>query len=317
MKKYVLYDREISHQKESFMENIIKLDSVDKYCELHGIEAQNPLVCVVDMKDAKNIPNHFTLSYGLYALFLKENVSCDIRYGRQKYDYEAGTVTSFAPGQVTHVDMLPGVVPKAKGLLFHPDLIKGTSLAQEMRNYTFFSYNSNEALHLSEDEKGIFNDCLDKIKIELDRPVDQFSRRLITMNIELLLDYCLRFYARQFVTREVTNKDVLTRFENYLEDYFISGKSKKEGLPSVKYFADKVCLSPNYFGDLIKKETGVSAQEHIQSKIIDLSKNMLLGTEMSINEISYELGFQYSQHFNRVFKKITELTPSAYRKNSR
>ena len=297
------------------MEDIIKLNSIDKYCELHGIGTQNPLVCVVDMKDAKYFPNHFTLNYGIYALFLKENVSCDIRYGRQKYDYEDGTVTFFAPGQVTHVNMLSGVVPKAKGLLFHPDLIKGTSLAREMRNYTFFSYNSSEALHLSEEEKGIFNDCLDRIKIELNRPVDRFSNRLIAMNIELLLNYCLRFYARQFFTREVTNKDVLTRFENYLEDYFDSGKPRVEGLPTVKYFADKVCLSPNYFGDLIKKETGMSAQEHIQNKIIDLSKDMLLGTEMSINEISDKLGFQYSQHFNRVFKKNTGFTPSAYRKN--
>ena len=299
---------------KAIMEEITKLNSIDKYCELHGMETPHPLVAVVDVKNATKLPNHFTLSYGIYALFLKENVSCAIQYGRQKYEYEEGTVTSFAPGQVTHVNLLPGVTPKCRGLLFHPDLIKGTPLAREMRNYTFFSYSSNEALHLSEEEKKIFNDCLDKIQIELDRPIDKFSKRLIAMNIELLLNYCLRFYARQFVTREVNNKDVLTRFENYLEDYFDSDLPKREGLPSVKYFADKVCLSPNYFGDLIKKETGMTAQEHIQNKIMDLAKSLLLGTEKSVTEISYELGFQYSQHFNRVFKKNTGLTPSGYRK---
>ena len=297
------------------MEEIIKLNSVDKYCELHGFETQHPLVGVFDMKDATKFPNHFSINYGLYALFLKENLACNITYGRQKYDYQEGTVTSFAPGQVTHVEMAPGMIPQAKGLLFHPDLIKGTPLAREIHNYNFFSYSSNEALHLSDEEKAIFNDCLEKIKIELNQPIDKFSKRLISMNIELLLNYCLRFYSRQFVTREVQNKDVLTRFEALLDDYFAGDKPKQEGLPSVKYFADKICLSPNYFGDLIKKETGMSAQEYIQNKIIDLAKSMLLGSEKTISEISYDLGFQYSQHFNRVFKKNTGFTPSAYRKN--
>ena len=297
-------------------EEIIKLNTVDDYCEMHGFERQHPLVAVVDLKDATKFPQDFTLNYGVYALFLKENLGCNIvRYGRQKYDYQEGTVTSFAPGQVTHVVMNPDMVPQAKGIVFHPDLIKGTPLAKEMRNYTFFSYSSNEALHLSDEEKRIFCDCLEKIRIELKRPADQFSKRLISMNIELLLNYCLRFYSRQFATREVQNKDVLTRFEDLLDDYFTGQKPHQAGLPTVKYFADKVCLSPNYFGDLIKKQTGVSAQEYVQGKIVDLAKSMLLGTEKTITEISYDLGFQYSQHFNRVFKKNTGLTPSAYRRN--
>ena len=297
-------------------EEIIKLNTVDDYCETFGFEKQHPLVAVVDLKDATKFPQDFTLNYGVYALFLKENLGCNIvRYGRQKYDYQEGTVTSFAPGQVTHVVMNPGMVPQAKGIVFHPDLIKGTPLAKEMRNYTFFSYSSNEALHLSDEEKRIFCDCLEKIRIELERPADQFSKRLISMNIELLLNYCLRFYSRQFATREVQNKDVLTRFEDLLDDYFTGQKPHQAGLPTVKYFADKVCLSPNYFGDLIKKQTGVSAQEYVQGKIVDLAKSMLLGSEKSITEISYDLGFQYSQHFNRVFKKNTGLTPSAYRRN--
>lgn len=299
------------------MEEIIKLNSIDKYCELHGLETQHPLVCVVDLKDATRFPDKITLNYGLYALFLKENLGCNIvRYGRQRYDYQEGTVTSFAPGQVTYVEMVPGVVPKARGLLFHPDLIKGTPLAHEMRNYSFFSYSSAEALHLSDEEKKIFCDCLDKIKRELEQPVDKFSKRLIAMNIELLLNYCMRFYSRQFVTREVANRDILTRFETLLDDYFTDSKPLTGGLPSVKYFADKVCLSPNYFGDLIKKTTGMTAQEYIQNKIMDLAKELLLGTEKTVSEISNELGFQYSQHFNRVFKKNTGITPTAYRKQS-
>lgn len=298
------------------MEDIIKLNTVDDYCELHGFEKQHPLVAVVDLKDGTKFPSEFSVNYGVYALFLKENLGCNIvRYGRQKYDYQEGTVTSFAPGQVSHVVMNPGMVPQAKGLVFHPDLIKGTPLAREMRNYTYFSYSSNEALHLSDEEKQIFLDCLEKIKMELNQPADKFSRRLISTNIELLLNYCMRFYSRQFETREVQNKDVLTRFESLLDDYFTGGNPHMAGLPTVKYFADKICLSPNYFGDLIKKSTSISPQEYIQNKIIDLAKSMLLGTEKSIAEISYDLGFQYSQHFNRVFKKNTGLTPSAYRKS--
>ena len=245
------------------MEEIIKLNSVDKYCELHGFETQHPLVCVVDMDDATKFPPEFSINYGIYAIFLKENFACNITYGRQKYDYQEGTVTSFAPGQVTHVTMNPNVRPKAKGLLFHPDLIKGTPLAREIHNYSFFSYSSNEALHLSQEEKRIFNDCLEKIKIELNRPIDKFSKRLISMNIELLLNYCMRFYDRQFETRKTANKDVLSHFEDLLNGYFISDKPKHFGTPTVSWFADQLHLSPNYFGDLIKKETGKSAIEHI------------------------------------------------------
>lgn len=299
------------------MEEIIKLTTVDKYNELFGYETRHPLVSVVDFKDMTKFPTKFNLNYGVYALFLKENLGCNIvKYGRQKYDYQEGTVTSFAPGQVTYVEMNPDLRPEGRGLIFHPDLIKGTSLAREMRNYTFFSYSSNEALHLSDEEKRIFCDCLEKIRIELDRPIDTFSKRIIAMNIELLLGYCMRFYARQFITRKVSNSDVLTRFEMLLDDYFATDKAKQEGLPSVKYFADKICLSPNYFGDLVKKETGMTAQEYIQNKIMDLAKELLLGTEKTVAEISYDLGFQYSQHFNRVFKKNTGLTPNAYRKEN-
>lgn len=289
------------------MKEVIKLDTVDQYNRLFGLETLHPLVSVVNLSEATRFPTHFTMNYGVYALFLK-NVKCgDIRYGRQIYDYQEGTVTSFAPGQVVEVDMPQGVRPNAHGLLFHPDLIKGTSLGQDIKHYSFFSYASAEALHLSEEEKSIFTDCLEKIRMELQHPIDKHSKRLISRNIELLLDYCMRFYERQFITRSESNKSVLVKFEALLDDYFQSDKPQTDGLPSVKYFADKVFLSPNYFGDLIKKETGKSAQEYIQTRMIDMAKEMIAGTEKTVSQIAYELGFQYSQHFNRIFKKNTGL----------
>lgn len=294
--------------------SIISLDSVDKYNRLFGLETLHPLVSVVNLSEATKFPTHFTINYGVYALYLKETVCGDIRYGKQTYDYQEGTITSFAPGQVAEIEMAEGVKPKAYGILFHPDLIKGTPLGSEIKRYSFFSYKSNEALHISEDEKKIFMDCLSKIKMELEHSIDRLSKRLIAGNIQLLLDYCLRFYERQFNTRAVVNKDILSRFESLLDDYFDNGRARTDGLPTVKYFADKVFLSPNYFGDLIKKETGKTAQEYIQTRLIDAAKEMIAGSDKTMSQIAYELGFQYSQHFNRLFKKNVGYTPNEYRR---
>lgn len=296
-------------------DEVIRLDAVDDYNRLFGLETLHPLVNVIDLSEATRFPTHFTVNYGIYALFLKDTKCGDIRYGKQKYDYQEGTITSFAPGQVSEMEMREGVKPAAKGIVFHPDLIKGTSLGQEIKSYSFFSYNSYEALHLSEDERGIITDCLSKIKRELVHPIDKLSKRLIARNIQLLLDYCMRFYNRQFVTRQEANKDVLTKFETLLDDYFMSGKTQTEGIPTVRYFAEKVFLSPNYFGDLIKRETGKTPQEYIQGHIIDTAKEKLLGTEKTVSQIADELGFQYSQHFNRVFKKNVGVSPNEYRRS--
>lgn len=296
------------------MDEIIKLDNVYAYNNLFGLETTHPLVSVVDMKEATRFPKEFTINYGVYAVFLKDLKCGDIRYGRQRYDYQEGTITCFAPGQVVHTEMYYDIKPSARGVLFHPDLIRGTSLGQEIKTYSFFSYSSNEALHLSSQEKEIFSDCLDKIRLELAHPMDKMSKRLISRNIQLLLDYCMRFYERQFITRSAANKDVLSRFESLLDEYFQGQLPETEGLPTVKYFADKVCLSPNYFGDLIKKETGKTAQEYIKNKIIDLAKEKIIATDKNVSQIAYELGFQYPQHFNRVFKKNVGCTPVEYRK---
>lgn len=296
------------------MEDVIKLDAVDQYNKLFGLETLHPLVSVIDLSKATLFPTHLRINYGVYALFLKDAKCGDIRYGRRVYDYREGTVVCFAPGQVVTTEMENGMKPSARGILFHPDLIRGTSLGKEIKQYSFFSYDSTEALHLSEQEKDIILDCLDKVALELEHAIDKHSKRLISRNIELLLDYCMRFYERQFTTRSEANKDILVRFDQLLDEYFQGEQSRREGLPTVKYFADKVCLSPNYFGDLIKKETGKTAQENIQNKIISLAKEWIVGTDKTVSQIAYELGFQYSQHFNRIFKKIVGHTPNEYRK---
>lgn len=296
------------------MESIIQLDSVDKYNKLYGLETLHPLVSVVDLTKASKVLNHVEMHYGLYAMFLKEGKSCDIKYGRRNYDYQQGTIVSFAPGQVARVDMIEDEVrPKVYGVLFHPDLIRGTSLGENIKDYSFFSYSSNEALHLSERERAIVIDCLANIQSELERGIDKHSKHLVSMNIELLLGYCMRFYERQFITREVVNRDVLQKFEHYIDDYWASNLPLEQGLPSVAYFADKIHLSPNYFGDLIKKETGKSAQEYIHFKLIEHSKDIIAHTNLTMSQIAYQLGFSYPQHFGRLFKKQTGMTPNEYR----
>jgi AraC-like DNA-binding protein len=241
-----------------------------------------------------------------------------LSYGHKEYDYSDGTVTSFAPMQTVTSTPIPGLDHDVVALLFHPDLIRGTSLAKGMADYRFFQYSSNEALHMSERERAIYLDCIDKIKEEINRPLDKFSRKLICRNIELLLDYCLRFYDRQFITRELENNSVMATFEQALNDYFHNRESIfMSGLPSVKTFAEKCCLSPNYFGDLVKKETGKTPVEFIQQKIIEIAKEELHSTDVTITEVAYRLGFQSSQHFNRYFKRCTGKTPTEFRKLSR
>lgn len=296
------------------METIMQLDTVDTYNKLYGLETLHPLVSVVDLTKATKVVNHIQMNYGLYALFLKQGKSCEIKYGRCQYDYQQGTIVSFAPGQVVEVNMVEEEVqPKVYGVIFHPDLIRGTSLGQNIRRYGFFSYAANEALHLSERERGVVMDCLEKIQSELEHSIDKHSKQLISMNIELLLNYCMRFYERQFITREVANRDVLQKFENLIDDYFHKNEPQDSGLPSVKYFADRIHLSANYFGDLIKKETGKSAQEYIQFKLIERAKDLIVQSDNTMSEIAYTLGFAYPQHFSRLFKRATGMTPNEYR----
>lgn len=296
------------------MDKILNLDSVDLYNKLYGLETLNPLVSVIDLNKATSSVDLIRFNYGIYALYLKLEKACDIKYGRQTYDYQEGTIVCFAPGQTAETNPTTDKVQvNAHGILFHPDLLRGTSLGKNIKKYTFFSYEVNEALHLSEEERSIVMDCLKIIRMELEHGVDKHSKTLLVNHIELLLNYCMRFYERQFITRGKTNRDVLTRFENLLDEYFENTLAEQDGLPTVKYFADKLCLSSNYFGDMFKKETGKSPQEYIQEKVIELAKERISGTADTVSQIAYSLGFQYPQHFCRLFKKRVGYTPSEYR----
>lgn len=298
---------------EENTKEMIVIDSVDRYNEIFGLETRHPLVSIIDLAKSTTWPTRAWFRYEVYALYLK-NVKCgDIKYGRQYYDYQDRTIVCFAPGQITDLEMLPNIQPNAHGILFHPDLIRGTALGQEIKKYSFFSYEINEALHISEEERQTVMDCLQKITIELEHSIDKHSRRLICANIGLLLDYCMRFYERQFDTRNGVNKDIIVRFEHLLNEYFEGDAPQKQGLPSVKYFADKVFLSANYFSDMVRKQTGKTVSEYIQDKMIGLVKEQLLSTDKTTSQIAYEIGFQYPQHLSRMFKRIVGMTPNKFR----
>jgi AraC family transcriptional regulator, transcriptional activator of pobA len=296
------------------MEEIVKIDSVTGYNNMRGVETLHPLVTVLDLSKAQPMPAK-TFNFGVYAVYLKERKCGELKYGRSHYDYQEGTLVFIAPGQVMGVQ--PNVKtfePKGWALLFHPDLIRGTSLGKHIHNYSFFSYDVNEALHLSDKERQLVLDCFGKIQYELDHAIDKHSKTLIASNIELFLNYCIRFYDRQFITRDNAHKGILEKFETLLNDYFESDKPQNVGLPSVAWCASELNLSANYFGDLIKKETGKSSLEYIQNKIMDRAKSRIFEEDKTINEIAYELGFKYPQHFSRLFKQHVGVSPLEYRR---
>jgi AraC-like DNA-binding protein len=295
------------------MENIRRFETINDYNIFNQKETLHPLVSVVDMSKA-NPRQASNMYFGFYTVFLKEVKCGNLRYGRATYDYQEGTLVFIAPGQVVSVDSNGETYqPKGYALVFHPDLIHGTSLGRHMQDYTFFSYQSNEALHLSERERKIVLDCFSKIEYELEHAIDKHSRRLIVSNIEMLLNYCIRFYDRQFITRENVHKGTLERFEQLLTNYYQSDKPQTMGLPSVAYCASELNLSASYFGDLIKKETGKTAQEYIQAKVIDVAKEKVFDQSKSISEIACALGFKYPQHFTRLFKQKVGQSPNEYR----
>jgi AraC-type DNA-binding domain-containing proteins len=297
------------------MNEIFRLESVADYNNMVGAETKHPLVSVIDLSKAKNSEKKYThLNFGIYAVYLKESLCGEMIYGRNKYDYQEGTLVFISPGQVVKItEREPETPRKGWVLLFHPDLIHGTSLSRSMSEYNFFSYDTNEAVHISEAERTIFFDCLAKISHEIEQRLDKYSKRFIVNNIQLLLDYCIRFYDRQFITRENLNKGTVEKFEKLLNNYFQSDNPQLYGLPSVGYFADKLNLSASYFGELIRKETGKTAQEYIHLNIIDRAKNRILEDSKAISEIAYELGFKYPQHFTRMFKKSTGYSPNEYK----
>ncbi len=300
------------------MEKIVNIDSISGFNAANNHKTLHPLVTVIDYSKANprewGDVDSIKFNYGLYSIILKDVVCGDLRYGRHYYDYQAGTLVFYAPGQFISMEN-----PKVKyqpigfGLLFHPDFLIGTPLGKTIQNYKFFNYQTHEALHLSDDERTMILDIFSKIEFELKQPVDKHSKKLIASNIELFLDYCQRFYDRQFITRDVVHKGILEKFEELLNNYFLSEKPQTLGLPSVAFFADELHLSANYFGDLFKKETGQSAKEYIQDKVIEEAKNKVFENDKTVNEIAYELGFKYPQHFTRLFKQRVGYTPNEYR----
>lgn len=299
------------------MDQIIRVDNITDYNRDFGLETLHPLVSVIDFSKCKPIwlgSPQASVNLGFYAIFLK-NVRCgDIKYGREYYDYQEGTLVFIAPNQVFSIETKSrNFTPKGHALLFHPDIIQGTSLGRNIQNYTFFSYETREALHLSERERPIILESLSKIEFEIVHGIDRHSKRLIVSNIELMLNYCNRFYDRQFFTRENVNRGIIEQFEYFLKEYLSSEKPQKIGFPHVSYFAENLNLSANYFGDLIKKETGRSAQEYIQMKLIHIAKEKVIDRSKSISDIAFELGFKYPQHFSRMFKNQVGMSPAEFR----
>lgn len=290
------------------------LETVTDYCNFFGVVVQHPLVTVADFKEYGTYPAG-RMQSNLYCIMYKELDCGEMKYGRSKYDYQAGTLLFFSPGQVIGLNGRTEDTPKSKGLvlLIHPDLMYGTPLARLIGGYSFFSYASNEALHMSDKEKNIILTCFSEIKAELETCIDKHTKKIVCSRIETLLDHCERFYERQFVTREVYNHNLIGRLDTYLHDYFHKGMQCDNGIPTVQSCANEMCLSANYFSDLIKRETGKTAQEYIQSHVIELAKILLAENDKNITAIAYELGFKYPHHLTRVFKKITGITPQEYR----
>ncbi|WP_292009481.1 response regulator transcription factor [Chryseobacterium sp.] len=292
---------------------IINVETIAEYNKMVNHETLHPLVSVVDFSKS-DIICQYTRTFGFYTVFLKDVMCGDMHYGKNNYDYQEGTLVFIAPGQTNGiVNDGSSIRPAGYALLFHPDLIRGTALGKNMKDYSFFSYDVHEALHLSEREREIILDCFSNIKLELEQSIDKHSKSLIVNNIELFLNYCIRFYDRQFVTRDHINQGVIKKFESLLNEYLKSEKPKTLGFPMVNYFAEELNLSANYFGDLIKKELGISAQEFIHNQLIEVAKERIFDPGKSISEVSYDLGFKYPQHFTRLFKNKMGISPSEYK----
>lgn len=298
------------------MEPVFIIDSIRHYNERLGLPTLHPLITIFELP-APAVPpkDKSKMRFEVYAVYLKDSHCGMLRYGRTFYDYQEGTLIFIGPGQTIEIvrDSENNEPPRGYALLFHPDLLLGTPLRQTIDEYSFFSYSVREALHISLQEREIVEGFFKKIRQEIERPIDRHSKKLIVNNIALFLDYCMRFYDRQFITREDLHKGVIGKLNLLLNDYHRSGRIAREGLPTVAWCAEQLCFSYKYFGDLIKKQTGKTAQEYIHLWVLSLAKEQLLTTEKTVSEIAYELGFEYPQHFARLFKQKTGRTPTEFR----
>jgi AraC-like DNA-binding protein len=277
---------------------------------------KHPLISIVHWGDVSPPAEKGTLKYmsDFYTVMLKD-ADCGMQYGRNYYDFNEGLLTFIGPKQVFSVTS-ENYSATGWMLLFHPDLIRQSNLGKIIGNYSFFSYDVHEALHLSDKEESILGDTIEKLEFELEQNIDAHSKNLLVSNIELLLNYCNRFYERQFHTRADSHSDVVTSVERLIKEYYNDEKQLQEGTPSIQYLANKVNLSANYLSDLLKKETGRNTKEHINNFVVDRAKTILLNSENNVSEIAYDLGFNYPHYFSRMFKKETGMTPQKYREQN-
>ena len=293
------------------MSNINKVKNTGDYSRYLGQTDRHPLVSVIDYTEVSPI-RHSLNNYSVYGMFMHEHLPVELTYGCGKYDYTGGTLICVAPGQVGgKEDNGERIDLDGWALLFHPDLLRGTPLEKTIKECSFFDYRINEALHMTDEERDIFVSLMRQIKRELTNSRDDFQDHIIVEYIGLLLNYCMRFYNRQFITRKLGNSDILIKFNALLHDYFRNKRQITMGLPTIQYCADELCMSPNYFGDLVKKATGDTAGTHIREYVIQQAKNEL-ATGATIAQVAYTLGFEYPQHLSRMFKKQTGMTPSEY-----
>lgn len=289
----------------------MKIKNVSDYSRYLGHTDRHPLVSVINYAEVSPI-RHSLNSYSVYGIFFHDQQDIDLTYGCGKYDYKSGTVICVAPGQIGgKEDNGERVMLTGWALLFHPDLLRGTPLSKNIKQYTFFDYRVHEALHMTDEEHDIFVSLMQQMSNELQKPHDELQNAILIAYIELVLNFCQRFYNRQFTTRKLENSDILMRFDNLLNDYYEKNIQLTLGLPTVQYCADILCMSPNYFGDVIKKTTGDTASNYIRQHVIQRVKNEL-ATGASIVQVADDLGFKYPQHLSRMFKQQTGITPSEY-----
>ena len=296
------------------MRTYIDLESIsDLHALVQYTPPRHPLISVINHSDfyAKRPKTDALYRFGFYTISCKRFEGL-LYYGKGHYDFNQGSLLFTAPGQV--IGPGPDVkVDEGWALFIHPDLLHGSSLAPRMSSYTFFHYEVNEALHVSDEEAAVLKDCVDKIAREISLPIDKHTQSVLVSTVELLLNYCNRFYDRQFYTRAKVNSDVVQRFEGLLKTYFSQASLIEAGIPSVGYFASQLHLSTSYLSDLLQRFTGKSTVEHIQLELVEKAKDLLWGTENSISEIAYELGFEHPSHFTKVFKAKTGKSPKEYR----
>ena len=299
------------------MSKVVRIESISQVHDFFQLpKPKHPLVSVLPITDEMTNYDYGDYSYvfGFYQISMKRGISGSLTYGRNSYDFQEGTMVFMKPNQAIKIQN-GREYQGASGwtLLFHPDLISKSELGKIINNYSFFNYETNEALHLSDDEKKSLTELVTKIEKEYHQNIDKHSHELMVSNIDLLLKYCKRYYDRQFFTRTNLNKDLIARFENIVLDYFNSEKAGDLGVLTVNYCAGEMNMSANYLGDLLKNQTGIGAKEHIQGLLIEKAKTKILTTEKPISEIAYDFGFEYPQSFNKLFKSKTGLTPTKYR----